>query len=223
MSYSEGMRVLRVDPENPAPATVREAAEALARGAIVAFPTDTVYGLAVDPRDDRAVDRIYAIKGRALDQPLPLIAADEDQAATQAGELSELARALAAAFWPGPLTLIVTAHPGLSARLHAGTGRVAVRVPAHATARALARAAGHPITATSANVSGGPPASTGEAVVAALDHSVDLLLDAGPTIGGPPSTIVDATGTTPRLVRAGVVPWDRVLRSVPCRPSTGAP
>ena len=215
------MRVLRVDPQNPAPATVREAAEALARGAIVAFPTDTLYGLAVDPRNDRAVDRVYAVKGRAFDHPLPLIAADEDQAATQAGELSELARALATEFWPGPLTLIVAAHPTLCARVHARTGQVAVRVPAHATARALARAAGHPITATSANISGGTPASTGEEVMAALDNSIDLLLDAGPTPGGLPSTIVDATGTTPRLVRAGVVPWDRVLRSVQCRPPTG--
>lgn len=215
------MRVLSVDPQDPAPAAVREAAEALAGGAVVAFPTDTLYGLAVDPRNERAVDRVYAIKGRAFDQPLPLIAADEDQAGTQAGELSELARALAGEFWPGPLTLIVTARPALCPRVHAWTGRVAVRVPAHATARALAQAAGHPITATSANIAGGTPASTGEQVMAALDKSVDLLLDAGPTIGGLPSTIVDATGTTPRLVRAGVVPWDCVLRSKRCRRPTG--
>lgn len=215
------MRVLSVDPQNPAPAAVCEAADALARGAIVAFPTDTLYGLAVDPRNESAVDRLYVVKGRAYDQPLPLIAADDHQVATQAGTLSELARALAAEFWPGPLTLIVPAHPALCARVHASTGRVAVRVPAHATARALARAAGHPITATSANTSGGTPASTGEQVRAVLDKSVDLLLDAGPTIGGLPSTIVDATGSTPELVRAGAVPWERVLRSVRCRPPTG--
>ena len=215
------MRVLSVDPQNPAPAAVREAADVLARGGIVAFPTDTLYGLAVDPRNERAVDRLYLIKGRAFDQPLPLIAADENQVSTQAGELSALACVLAAEFWPGPLTLIVTAHPALCARVHASTRRVAVRVPAHATARALARAARHPITATSANISRGTPASTGKHMMAVLDSAVDLLLDAGPTIGGLPSTIVDATGTTPELVRAGVVPWERVLRSIRCRPPTG--
>ena len=214
------MRVLRVDPHNPSAAAIREAAAALCHGAIVAFPTDTVYGLAVDPRQARAVDRLFAVKGRAFDQRLPLIAADETQAATQAGELSDLARALAAEFWPGPLTLIITAHAGLCPTVHASTGRVAVRVPAHPIARALAHAAGHPITATSANVSGGTPASTGEQVIAVFDGFVDLLLDGGATAGGLPSTIVDATGTTPRLVRGGVVPWERVLEFMRCPPST---
>jgi L-threonylcarbamoyladenylate synthase len=215
------VRVLTVDPQNPAPAAMREAADALARGSIVAFPTDTLYGLAVDPRSAPAVDRLYAVKGRAFDRPLPLIAADELQAAIQAGELSALARALAAEFWPGPLTLIVPAHPGLCRRVHGSTGRVAVRVPAHASARALARALGHPITATSANISGDPPASTAEQVLATLGATIDLLLDGGPTRGGLPSTIVDTTGTTPVLVRAGVVPWERVLKFLQCPPRTG--
>ena len=215
------MRVLRIDPHNPSGPAIREAADALSQGAIVAFPTDTVYGLAVDPRHARAVDRLYAVKGRAFDQPLPLIAADEAQAATHAGELSDLARALAAEFWPGPLTLIISAHADLCARVHASTGRVAVRVPAHPTARALARGAGYPITATSANRSGATPASTGDQVIAALDDRVDLLLDGGATSGGMPSTIVDATGATPRLVRVGVVPWERVLEFMRCPPPTG--
>jgi L-threonylcarbamoyladenylate synthase len=215
------VRVLTVDPQNPAQTAVREAADALARGAIVAFPTDTLYGLAVDPRSASAVDRLYAVKGRAFDQPLPLIAADEVQAAVEAGELSALARSLAAEFWPGPLTLIVPAHAGLCPRVHGSTGRVAVRVPAHPTARALARAVGHPITATSANISGDPPASSAEQVLTTLGGSIDLLLDGGPTSGGLPSTIVDTTGTTPLLVRAGVVPWERVLEFLQCPPPTG--
>jgi L-threonylcarbamoyladenylate synthase len=213
--------VLTVDPQKPAPAAVREAADALARGAIVAFPTDTFYGLAVDPRNPAAVDRLYAVKGRAFDQPLPLIAADELQAAIHAGEFSSLARSLTAEFWPGPLTLIVSAHPGLCSRVHGSTGRVAVRVPAHPTARAFARAVGHPITATSANISGDPPASSAEQVLATLAGNVDLLIDGGPTTGGLPSTILDTSGTTPLLIRAGAVPWERVLEFLQCLPPTG--
>jgi len=212
--------VLVVDPQNPDLTIVREAAEALSRGAIVAFPTDTLYGLAVDPCNERAVDRLYAVKGRAFDRPVPLIAADEGQAATRAGELTRLARCLASGFWPGPLTLVVHAHPDLCARVHAATGSVAVRVPGHPTARVLARLAGHPITATSANVSGAPPASTGAEVVRAIGDRIDVLVEGGPTIGGPPSTVVDATGSAPVLIRAGAVPWARVLEFLRCSRST---
>ena len=202
---------MTVDPLDPAPAVVREAVEALSHGAIVAFPTDTLYGLAVDPRDQRAVERLFAVKGRPFDQPLPLIASDETQVASQVGALTPLARRLAAAFWPGPLTLIVTANAALCARVHASTARVAVRVPAHATARALARLAGHPITATSANLSGGAAARDADQIIATLGDHIDVLLDAGPTAGGLPSTVVDATGSVPVLVRPGVVTWERVL------------
>ncbi len=202
---------MAVDPEHPDSRTLHEAADAISRGAVVALPTDTLYGLAVDPRSPAAVERLYAVKGRAFNQPVPLLAADQVQVTSQAGDLTALGQRLANRFWPGPLTLVVAAHAGLCARVHAGTGRVAVRVPAHTLARDLARAAGHPITATSANVSGMVPALTAAEVVAALGDRVDLVLDGGRTPGGLPSTIVDATGTTPVLVRAGVVPWERVL------------
>jgi L-threonylcarbamoyladenylate synthase len=214
------MRVLTVDSLEPAPEVLRQAAEALADGLIVAFPTDTLYGLAVDPSNAHAVERLYAIKDRGFDQPLPLIAADQAQVAAQVGSLTPLAGRLAAEFWPGPLTLVLHAHSSLDARVHASTGHVAVRVPAHAMARRLAYVAGHPITATSANISGERPATTAAEVSHALASRIDLLLDGGPTVGGLPSTIVDLTGVTPTLVRAGVVPWARVLEFVKCPPST---
>jgi L-threonylcarbamoyladenylate synthase len=187
------------------------ATDALRIGGVVAFPTETFYGLAVDPRSARAVSRIFALKQRPPDQPLPLIAASIEQVATQVGSITPLAERLASRAWPGPLTLIIPASPLLCGDVHLSTGKVAVRVPAHPVARALAAFAGHAITATSANFSGQPPCSTPEQVVSAFEEGIDVLVDAGRTPGGLPSTIVDATGTAPVLVRAGAIAWDRVL------------
>jgi len=127
------------------------------------------------------------------------------------GIMTPLARRLAWRGWPGPLTLVIPASPRLCVDVHLSTGLIAVRVPANRVARLLARSAGHAITSTSANISGESPASTPEQVAASLGADIDVLIDAGETPGGLPSTIVDATGDAPILVRAGVVPWDRVL------------
>jgi L-threonylcarbamoyladenylate synthase len=190
---------------------LRPAVRALHRGGVVAFPTETFYGLAVDPRSASAVKRIFELKQRAPDQPLPLIASDVDQIDDHVGTMTPLAARLALRGWPGPLTLIIPASPHLCHDVHLSTGRVAVRVTAHPVAQALARNAGHAITSTSANISGDPPAATAEAVIASFKSGVDVLIDAGNTPAGLPSTIVDATGDVPLLVRAGAVPWERVL------------
>jgi L-threonylcarbamoyladenylate synthase len=210
MNSSDMVR-LHINPDNPSPDLLRQAAETIAGGGVVAFPTDTFYGLAVDPRSAGPVATLYGVKRRAGTQPIPLIAADEDQVLRQVGTMTDAARRLAARFWPGPLTLIIEAAPSLCAAVQDASHRIAVRVPADRVARGLARAAGHPITATSANRSGEPPAATADEVVAALGESVDMVLDAGAVPGGLPSTIVDATGLTPVLVRAGAVAWERVL------------
>ncbi len=187
------------------------AVNALHQGGVVAFPTETFYGLAVDPRSASAVKRVFELKGRASDQPLPLIASGVDQIEEHVGTMTPLASRLAFHGWPGPLTLIIHASRHLCDDVHRSTGRVAVRVSADAVARELARSAGHAITSTSANISGDPPAGTAEQVVASLGSGIDVLIDAGATPAGLPSTIVDATGDAPVLVRAGVIPWDRVL------------
>lgn len=202
---------LRVTPGPLTPDALEPAVAALRRGGIVAFPTETFYGLAADPRSAIAVSRIFQVKQRPPDQALPLIAASTRQVAESAGTLTPLAERLALQGWPGPLTLVIPASPHLCAEVHLSTGRIAVRVPADAVARALAEAAGHAITSTSANVSSQPPASTADDVVAAFGEGIDVLIDAGPTPGGLPSTIVDATGEVPILLRAGAVPWERVL------------
>ena len=125
--------------------------------------------------------------------------------------MTPLAERLASRAWPGPLTLIIPASPLLCEDVHRSTGNVAVRVPGDSVARALAASAGHAITSTSANFSGEPPASTPDEVAAAFGDSIDVLIDAGRTPGGLPSTIVDATGDEPVLVRAGAIAWERVL------------
>ena len=204
----------RVSAVVPDADVLREAAAVLTAGGIVAYPTDTFYGLAVDPRDGIAVRRLFAAKGRASQAAVPLIAADADQVEAHVGELSAMARRLAEALWPGPLTLVIPAGPGLAPELLGGGGTVAVRVPAHAVAVGLARAAGHLITSTSANRSGEQPAREAAEVVAAMGDRVALVLDAGVCAGGLPSTVVDVTAGVPRLVRTGAVPWNRVLRSL---------
>jgi L-threonylcarbamoyladenylate synthase len=215
-SYAELHMSIRltVDAGAPEEGTIERAAGAIAAGAVVAYPTDTLYGLAVDPWIQAAVDRLCLVKGRTPGTAIPLIASGRRQVEAWAGELSPLADRLARAFWPGPLTIVIPAFDRLVPAVHAGLGTVAVRVPAHPVAIALARAAGRPITSTSANRAGGPPASTPDEVARTFGSDLDVLLDAGASPGGPPSTIVDVTGDEPRLVRAGAVPWDRVLESL---------
>lgn len=205
---------LVVDPETPDPGALGVAAGALARGLIVALPTDTLYGLAADPRDAGAVQRLFEAKRRAAERAVPLVAADLEQVERALGRLSPRSRRLAERLWPGPLSLIVDAAPSIAVAVHGGRGTVAVRVPAHAVARRLAAQVGHPLTATSANVSGATPAATADAVAREFGEHVAVLLDAGPAPGGPPSTIVDARGERPTLVRTGAVPWSRVLESL---------
>jgi L-threonylcarbamoyladenylate synthase len=201
------MRRVFVDRGAPQRDALQEAAKWIRNGGLVALPTDTLYGLAVDPFRSDAVARVFMVKGRAAGQALPLIAADADQIAARLGRLSPAAQRLAEKFWPGPLTLLVPAPAALVREVTGGSGRVGVRVPADDIARAICRAADRPITATSANRSGQPATADPEEVERTLGQDVDLLIDAGPTPGGAPSTIVDVTGPAPQLVRAGAVPW----------------
>jgi L-threonylcarbamoyladenylate synthase len=195
-------------------AAIEEAARIIRAGGIVALPTDTLYGLAVDPFRADAVARVFAVKGRPVERPLPLIAGDLAQVERAIAPLPPMGLALARAFWPGPLTLLLDAPPTLAPDVTAGTGRVGVRVPAQPVARALCHACATPLTATSANISGEPPSDDPNEIERTIGARIDVLLDAGHTAGGPPSTIVDVTGTAPRLVREGAVGWNEVLACV---------
>jgi L-threonylcarbamoyladenylate synthase len=204
--------ILQVNPDDADPAVIREAAAMIRDGLVVAYPTDTLYGLAADPRNATAVRRVYEMKGRAARSALTLIAADVEQARA-AGDMTRSAERLAARCWPGPLTIIVRARGVLAREMLAGGATVGIRVPAHAVAIELARAVGVCVTATSANRSGATAAATPAAVAAALPD-VDAILDGGSARGGAASTIVDASTDAVTLVRQGVVPWDRVLKSL---------
>ena len=204
------MRRVAVDPDAPQRDAIEEAAKWILAGGIVAIPTDTLYGLAVDPYNADAVRRLFDVKGRPSERGVPLIAADAAQVASGMIALSALALRLAERFWPGPLTVVVPAPPALAAAVTGGTGTIAIRVPADEVARRICRMAGRPITATSANISGAAATPDPDEVERTLGDRIDLLIDTGNTRGGPPSTIVDATSAEPRLVRAGAVPWDEI-------------
>lgn len=204
------MRRVLVDPESPQRDAIQEAARWILNGGVVALPTDTLYGLAADPFSLAGVARVFAVKGRGADRALPLIAADAEQVAEHLGQLPPAGQRLAERFWPGPLTLLVSAPRGLARDVTGGTGNVGVRVPADAVARAICAEAGRPITATSANVSGEPPTPDPDQVERTLGDRIDLLIDTGTTRGGAASTIVDVTGADPVLVRAGAISWDDI-------------
>jgi L-threonylcarbamoyladenylate synthase len=185
------------------PAAIRRALETLKSGGLVAFPTDTVYGVGALAFDAAAVENIYAAKGRPVEKAIPiLIGAPEDLHKVTA-EIPPIAAKLAARFWPGPLTLVVPKHPGLPDIVSA-TPTVGVRVPDHPVARALLRVAG-PMAVTSANLSGEASPSMAGEVSRQLNGRIPLILDGGETPGGVPSTVVNCLGTEPVILREGPV------------------
>jgi L-threonylcarbamoyladenylate synthase len=196
--------VLKVDSEHPSPATLADAAGVLQRGGLVAFPTETFYGLGAAALDRTAVRRVFALKGRSHASPL-LILADSVDMVARVAEIPDRARPLMARHWPGALTLVLRARPAVPEEVTGATGTVGVRLSSHVVARALVRALGSPITATSANPTGMPPPTRASQVVDLLRDGIDLVLDAGPTHGGLPSTVLDVTVDPPRVIRSGAV------------------
>ena len=207
------IRIL-VDPERPDCASIERAASVIRLGGVAAIPTDTLYGLAADPGNVEAVRRVFAIKGRSATQGLPLVAADIPQVEQWFGVLPVMGIRLGSRFWPGALTLLVSAPSRLVSEVTGGLPTVGVRVPGHAVTRALCAACGFPLTATSANFSGEPATSDPDAVIRALGDAVDVTVDAGRSPGGLASTIVDVTSSAPRLVRAGAISWDEIQACV---------
>ena len=208
------------------PAGRAVAIEALRAGGVVAIPTDTVYGIGVALDTPGGIERLFAAKSRPPDKAIALLLSDQEQAA-DIGELTPAAAALAAAFWPGGLTLVVprrTDRP-LPAALTGGElapgaiPTVGLRVPNHDAPRALARALG-PLPTTSANRSGEPEARDADEIEGLLGHAIDLVLDGGPAAGGPASTVVDVTTPEPRILRAGAIDPADIAR---CLASAGLP
>ncbi len=191
---------------------LERAVEVLRRGGLVAYPTDTVYGLAARVSDGAAVERLFEAKKRSPDQAAPLLIASPADLATVVDEVPEVARRLIAAFWPGPLTIVLRKAPSFHSRAVPGD-TVGLRVPDHPVPRELVRLLGEPITGTSANRAGGPEPLTAEDVRAQLGDAVDLVIDGGRCPGGTPSTVVDCTTKPPRIVREGAVSREELVRA----------
>ena len=197
-------RVVRVDPATPDRTALGEAALVLARGGLVAFPTETFYGLGAGALDRAAIRRIFGLKGRPETKPL-LLLVDSIGMAEAVGEVGARARALMVRHWPGALTLVLRARPGVPIEVTAGTRTVGVRLSPHPVALGLVRALRAPVTAPSANPSGLEPPTTASAVLAYFGDAIDLVLDGGGTAGGEPSTVLDTTVDPPRVLRQGAV------------------
>lgn len=185
------------------PDAITQALAVLQRGGLVAFPTDTVYGVGSLVFDGQAVESIYAAKDRPVEKAIPVLIADAADMEKVGTNIPAVAHQLAARFWPGPLTCIIPKQPTLPEAVSA-TDTVGVRIPDHAVARALLRAAG-PLAVTSANLSGQPSPSTAEEVFAQLGGRIDLIIDGGRTPGGVPSTLVDCTTADLKILREGPI------------------
>ncbi len=191
---------------HPREERLAEAVKTLSSSEIVALPTETFYGLAADCGDAKALRMLNELKGKEPDAPLLLLMADFSQVSEVSDRLPERFEELARSFWPGPLTMVIPAAPGLPREVSGGRGTVAVRVPGLALPRRLAEALGRPITGISANLTGQPPCRTARDVANSFQSGIAMILDGGTTQGGAPSTIVDLTGERPAILREGVLP-----------------
>ena len=198
-----------VKPERD-PDTLAMALSFLRGGHVIAVPTDTVYGVAADGLNPDAVERLFAVKERPPERAIPLLLAEIEDVWHVIRSFPPGAHRLAQALWPGPLTLVLPAREGLPKVLLGGKDTVGVRIPDHAWLRALIRQLSRPLAATSANISGRPPARTPEEVVTQLAGRIPLVVDGGPAPEGVPSTVVDCTGPEPVILRPGPLSEEKI-------------
>ena len=196
--------LIEIDPEQPKPEAIERAAQAVRRGKVVAIPTDALYTLVADPFNLRAVNRVFYAKGREIHRSLPLLVADITMVEELAKDLSNRFFLLARRFWPGPLTLIVTAAEKLPLKITGNTGRLAVRQSKSTVANAIVTALGQPLISTSANISGHPTCRSGIEVFGMMDGRVDLVIDGG-ACSGAGATTVDVTEPVWKLIKQGAI------------------
>ena len=207
--------VLVLDPRKPAPEGIARAADILRSGGLVAFPTETVYGLGAHALDPAAVQRVFAAKGRPAEDPLIVHVHNAEALAALSVDVPPVATALASRFWPGPLTMVVRRSAVVPREVTAGLDTVAIRVPAHPIAHALISKAAIPVAAPSANLFSRPSPTRAEHVLQDLDGRIDLLIDGGPTSVGVESTVLDVTGEVPTILRPGAVTLEMIRTVVP--------
>jgi len=208
-------RVLSIHPEEPSEELVMEAADLIRKGELVVFPTETVYGLGADALQIQAIERIFTAKGRPFSDPLIVHIAAHEELETLVSSIPPIARELAQAFWPGPLTLVLPASDRVPRLITAGLPNVAIRMPAHPVALALIRAAGTPIAAPSANRFMHVSPTTAQHALADLNGSVPLILDAGPSKVGVESTVLNLCSALPTILRPGGVSLEALRTIIP--------
>jgi L-threonylcarbamoyladenylate synthase len=192
--------ILKPDPQG-----IKKAAQMVLQGGIIAFPTETFYGLAADVLNEAALKKIFQVKKREEGKPLLLLIADKSWLNGLVQNISPLAERLMNRFWPGPLTLVFNASAQLSPLLTADTGKIGIRLSPHPVTQALVQAVGRAITGTSANLSGQPGTLTAREVHQSMGESLDAVLDGGKTAGGPGSTVLDVSDPSPQIIREGMI------------------
>lgn len=200
--------VIKIDQSNPDPIVVAEIAEILKAGAVIAYPTDTYYGLGADMYNEAAVKRAFDIKGRMHDKPILILIAKKRDLPTLVAtkDMSSSVQRVMDTFWPGPLTIVFYASKSVSDHLTASTGKIGIRLPEHTFCIKLINKLGRPITATSANISGAQSLNNPSDVLNAIGDRIDVLVDGGMTKGGCESTVLDVTGDEPVILREGATP-----------------
>jgi L-threonylcarbamoyladenylate synthase len=197
--------ILKVSADNSEESVLESAAAIVARGGVIAYPTETFYGLGADATNEQAVKKIYKIKGRKFINPISIIIGRTENIYPLVQSIPPAAQKLIQAFWPGALTIIFKASNGVLPLLTAGTGKIGVRVSASYAAQVIAQKLKHPLTATSANLSGKPECSQASEVAKQIGNKIDAIVDFGPTIGDKVSTIIDVTCDPPEILREGTI------------------
>ncbi|MGZ6235893.1 MAG: L-threonylcarbamoyladenylate synthase [Syntrophales bacterium] len=206
-------QVLKIDGQRPDESVIAEASSILGAGGVVAYPTETFYGLGADGQIEEAIKKVFVIKGRNFKNPLSVIIGNAKDVGGLVEEIPKFALHLMETFWPGALTIIFKASPDVSALLTAGTGKIGIRLSSHPVATALANKLGHPITATSANLSGKHECTSADEVIRDIGEQIDAVMDGGKTLGGLGSTIIDVTTDPPAVLREGIIPKFQLTKS----------
>lgn len=205
--------LVKVDSDESLRKGLNEAAKIISEGGIVAFPTESFYGLGVDATDPNAVKRLFGVKKRDPDLPILILISSLRELPKYATSIPSQAKRIGKKFWPGGLTIIFQSSPVLPSVLTAGKGKIGIRISGHSLANALSRALSIPITGTSANISGMPPCIMANQVVEYFGDDVDLILDSGATQGKYPSTILDVTTDPPLIIREGIIKAEEIIKS----------
>lgn len=208
------MHIISTNVQDPDTTAIVAAVTALQNGEIIAYLTDTLYGLGGDARSKMAIEKIFSLKGRVTEKALPVIVGTKALAEKYAEEIPPVAAKLIEQFWPGPLTLIFRAATHVPSELIGGSGKIAMRLPATKLAREISRTLGAPIIATSANRSGEPVLDSAQQIAETFGERLALIIDSGPPLLSQPSTIIDVTTLPPSLVRAGAVPMAEIKQRI---------